>query len=68
MNLFGAIKYGAYLDRHANFSNVGIGLLTLFRMITGESWNGIMQDCMVSSGCVEVLQVRVEAVLSAFSS
>lgn len=57
MNLFGGVKYGAYLSEKANFSHVGIGLLTLFRMITGESWDGIMQDCMVTKGCVEVLQV-----------
>eukprot|EP00879_Flechtneria_rotunda_P031665 GHRR01034614.1.p1 GENE.GHRR01034614.1~~GHRR01034614.1.p1 ORF type:complete len:288 (+),score=72.75 GHRR01034614.1:323-1186(+) len=57
MNLFGQMKYGVYLDRHANFSNVGIALLTLFRIITGESWDGIMQDCMVTSDCIQVLQV-----------
>jgi hypothetical protein len=44
--------------RHSNFSNVGMALVVLFRMITGESWNGIMQDCMLTSGCMEVLQVR----------
>jgi hypothetical protein len=44
--------------RHSNFANVGMALVVLFRMITGESWNGIMQDCMATSGCMEVLQVR----------
>ena len=57
MNLFGSIKYGSYLSDKVNFSHVGLGLLTLFRMITGESWDGIMQDCFVSTGCVEVTQV-----------
>lgn len=57
MNLFGAVKFGVYLTDKANFSNVAIGLLTLFRCITGESWNGIMQDCMIRTGCIEVVQV-----------
>lgn len=35
-----------------------MALVVLFRMITGESWNGIMQDCMVTSECMLVLQVR----------
>lgn len=35
MNLWGTVKPGPYLNRHANFQNVGIALLTLFRMITG---------------------------------
>lgn len=26
-------------------------------MITGENWDGIMQDCMNNSSCMEVLQV-----------
>ncbi|KAF6257951.1 Ion transport protein-domain-containing protein [Scenedesmus sp. NREL 46B-D3] len=56
MNLFGGVKHGQFLDRHSNFSNVGMALVVLFRMITGESWNGIMQDCMVTSECIEVLQ------------
>jgi hypothetical protein len=31
----------------------------LFAVVSaGESWDGIMQDCMVASMCVEVLQVR----------
>lgn len=57
MNLFGSIKYGNYLNDKVNFSNVGVGLLTLFRMITGESWDGIMQDCFVTTGCVEITEV-----------
>jgi len=47
VNLFGRVKFGAELDRHANFRNFGIALLTLIRVITGEAWNGIMYDCMV---------------------
>jgi len=40
MSLFGQVKPGVYLGDNANFSNMGRALLTLFRMITGESWNG----------------------------
>lgn len=57
MNLFGQMKWGTYLGRHANFSNMPMSLLTLFRMITGECWDGIMQDCMVTQGCWLVLKV-----------
>jgi hypothetical protein len=46
MSLFGQVKYSEdspYLSAHANFSNFPLALLTLFRMTTGENWNGIMQ-------------------------
>jgi hypothetical protein len=46
MNLFGQVKYtegSPYLSAHANFSTFPLALLTLFRMITGENWNGILQ-------------------------
>eukprot|EP00803_Ostreobium_quekettii_P001451 evm.model.scf_161.6 EVM.evm.TU.scf_161.6 scf_161:59336-65983(+) len=36
-----------YLNRHANFQDMGTSMLTLFRMLTGEGWNGIMHDTMV---------------------
>jgi hypothetical protein len=35
--------FGMY-NEHANFSNFGKAMVTLFRMSTGESWNGIMHD------------------------
>ena len=37
--------YGMY-NEHANFRNFGRALTTLFRMSTGEAWNGIMHDVM----------------------
>jgi hypothetical protein len=43
MSLFGSVKWGEYLGRRANFSTFPAALLTLFRMLTGENWNGIMQ-------------------------
>jgi len=33
-------------NEHANFKYFYTGILLLFRMSTGESWNGIMHDCM----------------------
>ncbi|GMH33671.1 hypothetical protein BSKO_01505 [Bryopsis sp. KO-2023] len=48
MCFFGRIgTYHSYLTVHANFKNVGYGMVTLLRMLTGEGWNGIMADCMV---------------------
>ena len=38
-------SFGEYND-HANFSNFGKAIITLFRMSTGEGWNGIMHDVM----------------------
>ena len=31
------------LSRHASFQNFGIAYLTLFRIATGDNWNGIMK-------------------------
>ena len=47
MNLFGRVKRGEFLSERANFEKFGVSLLTIFRMSTGESWNGIMEDCRV---------------------
>ncbi|PNH09896.1 Sodium channel protein type 5 subunit alpha [Tetrabaena socialis] len=54
VNLFAGIKYGENLDRHANFDSFVSAMLLLFRMLTGEGWDGVMQDCMVTRGCVLV--------------
>lgn len=40
------------LSRHATFTNFGMAFLTLFRVSTGDNWNGIMKVCAV---CVWVL-------------
>eukprot|EP00240_Pyramimonas_obovata_P000215 CAMPEP_0118927358 /NCGR_PEP_ID=MMETSP1169-20130426/4846_1 /TAXON_ID=36882 /ORGANISM="Pyramimonas obovata, Strain CCMP722" /LENGTH=1618 /DNA_ID=CAMNT_0006869105 /DNA_START=431 /DNA_END=5287 /DNA_ORIENTATION=+ len=48
VNLFGKVNRNqTFLNRQANFSNFGWAMLTLFRCVTGEAWNGIMYDCMV---------------------
>ncbi|GIL93485.1 hypothetical protein Vretimale_19881 [Volvox reticuliferus] len=56
VNLFAGIKHGDNLDSHANFDTFPNAMLLLFRMLTGEGWDAIMQDCMNMVGCVLVLQ------------
>ncbi|KAF0287966.1 Voltage-dependent T-type calcium channel subunit alpha-1H [Amphibalanus amphitrite] len=46
------------LGEHANFRNFGIAYLTLFRVATGDNWNGIMKDtlrenCDSSADCIK---------------
>ena len=55
MNLFGKMRFSSgELSRYANFETFGFSMLTLFRMATGEAWNGIMHDTMIQSDCVLV--------------
>ena len=51
MNLFGKVKFGENLNEDANFTNFGNSILILLRMVTGEAWNAIMYDCMVTEEC-----------------
>ena len=48
MQLFGAVAHGHHINEHANFCTFPTAALTLFRCATGEDWNGIMHDAMVS--------------------
>lgn len=46
------------MDQHAHFQNFGLAFLTLFRVATGDNWNGIMKDtlrdkCDPSSNCLK---------------
>ncbi|XP_071550585.1 uncharacterized protein [Panulirus ornatus] len=46
------------LGEHAHFKNFGMAFLTLFRVATGDNWNGIMKDtlrdkCDDSPDCVK---------------
>ncbi|XP_066974796.1 voltage-dependent T-type calcium channel subunit alpha-1G isoform X1 [Macrobrachium rosenbergii] len=46
------------LGEHAHFKNFGMAFLTLFRVATGDNWNGIMKDtlrdkCDSSPDCVK---------------
>ena len=47
MNLFGTVKRGIALNRHANFSTCYNALSVLFRIATGEDWNKLMRDVML---------------------
>jgi hypothetical protein len=47
MNVFSEVKLGDNLSNYANFKNFFNSMLLLFRMATGESYNGVMHDCMV---------------------
>ncbi|XP_038675349.1 voltage-dependent T-type calcium channel subunit alpha-1H isoform X3 [Scyliorhinus canicula] len=38
------------LSRHATFENFGMAFLTLFRVSTGDNWNGIMKDTLRECG------------------
>ncbi|KAK2147919.1 hypothetical protein LSH36_529g01025 [Paralvinella palmiformis] len=38
------------LSKHAHFQNFGMAFLTLFRVATGDNWNGIMKDTL-REGC-----------------
>ena len=48
MHLFGRVQRGEFLNDHANFESFFGSVLVVFRMSTGESWNGIMNECRVS--------------------
>lgn len=46
------------MEQHAHFQNFGLAFLTLFRVATGDNWNGIMKDtlrdkCDPSSNCLK---------------
>uniref|UniRef100_A0A061QLN8 Putative calcium-channel-like protein n=1 Tax=Cupiennius salei TaxID=6928 RepID=A0A061QLN8_CUPSA len=46
------------LGEHAHFKDFGMAFLTLFRVATGDNWNGIMKDtlrdnCDYSSDCIK---------------
>lgn len=45
MSLFGKIRHGDFINKHANFETFYNSMITLFRASTGESWNGLMRDC-----------------------
>ncbi|XP_069779389.1 voltage-dependent T-type calcium channel subunit alpha-1G [Narcine bancroftii] len=51
VELFGDLECDIYhpcegLGRHATFRNFGMAFLTLFRVSTGDNWNGIMKDTL----------------------
>ncbi|XP_047427150.1 voltage-dependent T-type calcium channel subunit alpha-1H-like isoform X2 [Mugil cephalus] len=42
------------LSRHATFDNFGMAFLTLFRVSTGDNWNGIMKDTLRECQITEI--------------
>ena len=56
MDLFGSIDLTDsdlnHLDHNANFSTFYLSLMVLIRCSTGESWNGIMHDCLIKVGFI----------------
>merc|ERR1711988_2094361 len=40
------LKRGELVNDYNNFSSFGASLYALFRLSTGENWNGIMHECM----------------------
>merc|ERR550532_457434 len=46
--LFGCVKHGEDLGRHANFNTASNAISLLFRIVTGEDWNKIMHDSMIA--------------------
>lgn len=47
--LFGSVKYGEAINRHANFKTATNGIQMLFRIVTGEDWNRVLHDSMLSA-------------------
>jgi hypothetical protein len=47
MNLFSKVKHGDNLHEWSNFESFFMSMLLLFRMCTGESYNGVMHDAMI---------------------
>merc|ERR1711871_615019 len=48
MNLFAQIKHGELLNSDANFMTFFMAFNTMWRMSTGESFNGIMHDVRIT--------------------
>lgn len=47
VQLFGSVKFGENLSRQANFKSAKLGIITMFRIVTGEDWYRMMHDCMI---------------------
>ena len=42
--MFWNVAHGDYINKHANFSDFGTSFMTLFRILTGEMWPGLLFD------------------------
>ncbi|EEC06683.1 voltage-gated ion channel, putative, partial [Ixodes scapularis] len=66
--LFGNVKFGEHIGRQANFKTAPNGIAMLFRIVTGEDWNKIMHDCMVSRQLVHITASVNTTTLNCFAS
>jgi len=48
VSLFSAVHPNEFLNYHGNFSHFGWAFITLFRAVTGEAWNSIMHDLLLT--------------------
>jgi hypothetical protein len=65
MNLFSGVRYNSYITYMANFDSVGVGMLTLLRMSTGEAWGYIAtvsQACIRGLTCLEPTAPQLAAI------
>ncbi|EKX41991.1 hypothetical protein GUITHDRAFT_164211 [Guillardia theta CCMP2712] len=46
---FAGIKHGNALNHHNNFDSPWNGMLTLFVLITGDGWQGVMRDVAIAA-------------------
>jgi len=49
VSLFAVARPLDVLNNHGNFRHFGWAFITLFRAVTGEAWNSIMHDLLVTS-------------------
>jgi len=49
VSLFAAAHPLDFLNNHGNFRHFGWAFITLFRAVTGEAWNSIMHDLLITS-------------------
>lgn len=55
VQLYSTLQFGDHVDGHANFGNFQNAISLVFRMSTGENWQGVMHDAAVEApdcGCV----------------
>lgn len=48
VSLFSAAHPNEFLNYHGNFQHFGWAFITLFRAVTGEAWNSIMHDLLLT--------------------
>jgi hypothetical protein len=48
VQLFWNLERGELVNDYTNFDDFGNAIYTLFRLSTGENWNGVMHECMLA--------------------